>query len=53
MGEVRLIRKDELKYLLSLYEHLNKDDPVMELDEKLQKHWEEIISHPDYFYLLS
>ncbi len=36
MGEVRLIRKDELKYLLSLYEHLNKDDPVMELDEKLQ-----------------
>lgn len=52
MDEVRLIRKDELKYLLSLYEHLNKDDPVMELDEKLQKHWKEILSNPDYFYLV-
>lgn len=53
IDKVRLIEKDELNSLLSLYEHLNLDDPVLEVDEDLKKHWDDIISNPDYFYLVA
>lgn len=51
--KVRLIKEDELNFLLSLYAYLNLDDPVLEVDEALKKHWDEIISNPDYFYLVA
>ena len=51
--KVRLIKEDELNSLLPLYAYLNLDDPVLEVDEVLKKHWNEIISNPDYFYLVA
>jgi GNAT superfamily N-acetyltransferase len=51
VNKVRLIREDELKSLLLLYDYLNLDDPVLEVNESLKKLWNSIISHPDYFYL--
>lgn len=51
--KVRLIKEDELNFLLSLYAYLNLDDPVLEVDEALKKHWDGIISNPDYFYLVA
>lgn len=51
--KVRLIKEYELNSLLSLYTHLNLDDPVLEVDEALKKHWNEIISNPDYIYLVA
>lgn len=50
--KVRLIKKGELNSLLSLYEYLNVDDPVLEINENLKKHWLAILSNPDYFYLV-
>lgn len=52
MKKVRLIKKEELKPLLSLYEHLNFDDPKLEIDNALNKHWASILSNPDSFYLV-
>jgi GNAT superfamily N-acetyltransferase len=51
--KVRVIKEDEFNSLLSLYAYLNLDDPVLEVDETLKKHWNEIISNPDYFYLVA
>lgn len=53
IDKVRLIEKDELNSLLSLYEYLNLDDPVLEVDEGLKRHWDDIICNPDYFYLVA
>jgi GNAT superfamily N-acetyltransferase len=53
MDKVRLIREDELESLLSLYKDLNLDDPVLEIDENLQRHWRDILSNPYYFYLVA
>lgn len=50
--EVRLIRSDELEKLLSLYEHLDLDDPQLEIDQSLKDHWNEILSDPSLFYLV-
>ena len=50
--KVRLIREDELKSLLSLYKYLNADDPILEIDRDLKKHWQSIMDDPDYFYLV-
>lgn len=52
IGNVRLIKQDELKKLLSLYQHLNPDDPVLEVDKVLKNIWREILSDPDKFYLV-
>lgn len=51
--KVRLIKEDELNFFLSLYAYLNLDDPVLKVDEALKKHWDGIISNPDYFYLVA
>jgi GNAT superfamily N-acetyltransferase len=50
--DVRLIKPDELEKLLSLYEHLNLDDPELEIDETLKEHWKEILADPNLFYLV-
>ena len=52
INKVRLIKQGELESLLSLYTHLNPDDPVLEIDEALMKHWYDIVSDPDKFYLV-
>ncbi len=52
MDKVRLIKEDELNSLLALYKHLNLDDPVLKVDERLRIHWEAILSNPDYYYLV-
>jgi ribosomal protein S18 acetylase RimI-like enzyme len=49
---VRLIKQNELEKLLRLYEHLNLDDPVLKADKSLKKHWKEILSDPNYFYMV-
>lgn len=33
-NDIRYIKKDELKDLLELYKHLNKDDPEIGEDER-------------------
>lgn len=50
IGKVRLIKHAELSQLLSLYQHLNTDDPLLEMDKSLLDHWNEICSDPNLFY---
>jgi len=50
--KVRLIKYDELKELLLLYEHLIPDDPKLKINTALEEHWDEILSDPGYFYLV-
>lgn len=52
INKVRLIKQGELRSLLSLYKHLNPDDPVLVIDEALKNHWQDILSDPDKFYLV-
>lgn len=52
INKVRLIKQGELRSLLSLYKHLNPDDPVLVIDEALKNHWHDILSDPDKFYLV-
>jgi GNAT superfamily N-acetyltransferase len=50
--KVRPIKYDELENLLALYEYLIPDDPELKVDNELEKHWNEILSDPSYFYLV-
>ncbi len=50
--KVRQIRYNELEGLLSLYEYLIPDDPKLKIDTTLKEHWNEILSDPNYFYLV-
>jgi GNAT superfamily N-acetyltransferase len=50
--KVRQIKYEELKNLLSLYEYLIPDDPKLKIDTSLEEHWNEILSDPNYFYLV-
>ncbi|MGF7118889.1 hypothetical protein [Methanobacterium oryzae] len=52
IDKVRLIKKDELKSLLSLYKYLIPDDLELEVDTEVIKHWDEILSDPNIFYLV-
>ncbi len=51
-NQVRLIREDELGQLLSLYEYLIPEDPKLKINSTLEKHWNEILSDPNLFYLV-
>lgn len=44
--QVRLINADELAKLLSLYQFLNPDDPLLAVDQKLKQHWQDIQADP-------
>jgi len=50
--KVRLIKKDELKSLLSLYKYLIPDDLELEIDSKVKEHWDEILNDPNLFYIV-
>jgi N-acetylglutamate synthase-like GNAT family acetyltransferase len=52
IDKVRLIKKEELKSLLSLYKYLIPDDLELEEDSCVEKHWDEILSDPNLFYLV-
>lgn len=52
IDKVRLIRKNELKPLLSLYKYLIPDDLELEIDTDVENHWDEILSDPNLFYLV-
>lgn len=53
IAKVRLIREDELNSLLSLYGYLHLDDPVLEVTRDLEKHWQGLLSNPDYYFLVA
>lgn len=49
---IRYIQKHELRELLDLYKHLNKDDPDLVEDAELKKLWQEILEDPGQHYLV-
>lgn len=49
---VRQIQYDELDQLLSLYKHLNQDDPELVYDNKLKALWDEIYHDPNMHYIV-
>ncbi|MGE5380772.1 MAG: GNAT family N-acetyltransferase [Methylocystaceae bacterium] len=53
MPDIREIREDELESLLSLYQFLNLDDPKMDIDDQLKKHWQDIYMDPGLKYLVA
>lgn len=52
INKARLIKKDELHQLLSLYEYLIPDDLELDVDHSVKKHWNEILSDPNLFYIV-
>ncbi|MBO7744359.1 GNAT family N-acetyltransferase [Paenibacillus sp. MWE-103] len=49
---VRKIQYNELNQLLSLYKHLNHDDPELIYDDNLKVHWDEIYNDPNMHYIV-
>jgi GNAT superfamily N-acetyltransferase len=52
MSRARLIKPNELRGLLSLYEYLNPDDPQLVFDSKLEEHWNAILADPNLYYIV-
>jgi ribosomal protein S18 acetylase RimI-like enzyme len=52
INKARLIKEDELNQLLSLYKYLIPDDLELEVDHSVKKHWNEILSDPNLFYIV-
>ena len=50
---IRYIGKDELRDLLKLYKHLNKDDPELEESESLKELWDGILRDPCQHYFVA
>lgn len=50
--KVRLVVEEELDKLLSLYQFLNPDDPLLNMDSGLQQHWQEILADPQQYYFV-
>lgn len=50
--KVRCIGPNELAKLLELYKHLNRDDPELTMDKRLETIWNEILADPGHFYLV-
>ncbi|MBD2213236.1 GNAT family N-acetyltransferase [Nostoc linckia FACHB-104] len=50
---IRLIIRDELPQLLSLYQHLNPVDAPLPADNILQSLWDEILNNPRLFYIVA
>lgn len=51
-AQVRHIKADELEKLLSLYQFLNPDDPLLKVNQKLQEHWQAILTDPFIHHLV-
>jgi N-acetylglutamate synthase and related acetyltransferases len=47
--QVRLIKEDELGQLLSLYEYLIPEDPILKINSTLKKHWKDILDDPNLY----
>lgn len=50
---IRYIQKHELRELLDLYKHLNKDDPTIVENAELKSLWEEILEDKEQHYLVA
>jgi ribosomal protein S18 acetylase RimI-like enzyme len=50
--KARLVKKEELNSLLSLYKYLIPDDIELEIDKEVEEHWNEILSDPNLFYIV-
>lgn len=50
---IRLITRDELPQLLSLYQHLNPADAPLPDEHILQSMWDEILCNPSLFYIVA
>lgn len=50
--EVRLATAADLEKLVSLYQYLNPDDPLLAVDSGLQKHWQDILDDPLQAYFV-
>lgn len=50
---IRLIRKDELKKLLSLYKYLHYDDPDANENSKLEEIWTDIFNDFSIYYIVA
>lgn len=50
--KTRLIKREELKSLLSLYKYLIPDDLELEVDYKVEELWDEILNDPNLFYIV-
>jgi GNAT superfamily N-acetyltransferase len=48
---IRFIQKGELKDLLSLYKHLNTDDPDLNVDARVTELWDRILEDSGKYYL--
>lgn len=49
---IREVKKCELPDLLALYRHLNPDDPLLELGQRLEALWQEILADPEQHCLV-
>jgi ribosomal protein S18 acetylase RimI-like enzyme len=52
LEKVRFIKFEELKPLLDLYQYLNQDDPLLEMNSSLKQLWQEIFDDPNLYYLV-
>ena len=50
---IRLIRKDELYELLSLYKHLHDDDPDVNGNTELEGLWTDICNDSNIYYIVA
>lgn len=50
--KVRFIKEIELEKLLTLYQYLNSDDPLLEINYHLKKLWAEILKDPNLYYFV-
>lgn len=53
MGEIRLIRYDELNKLLHLYKLLHTDDSELVIDDSLKLLWDEIQNNQNLYYIVA
>lgn len=50
--KARLIKRDELKSLLSLYKYLIPDGLELDVDKRVEEHWDKILNDPNLFYIV-
>lgn len=44
---------EDLEQLLALYRYLNADDPVLEITDALQRHWQTILANEALYYVVA
>lgn len=52
INKVRLAAEEELEKLLSLYQFLNPDDPLLAVEPGVQQNWQEILAGPLQTYFV-